>query len=65
LLAYVFRALMGVLALIGWFYALATARMSEGIENLGNFALRYEAQTLAYAFLLTASYPSLGDGPTA
>src|SRR5438105_9580567 len=65
LLAYVFRSLMSVLAFIGWFYALATGRMSEGIENLGNFALRYESQTLGYAFLVTGKYPSLGGGPTA
>jgi Domain of unknown function (DUF4389) len=65
LLAYVFRTLMSVLAFVGWFYALATGRMSEGIESLGNYALRYEAQTLAYTFLLTGKYPSLGGGPTA
>jgi hypothetical protein len=65
MLAYVFRALMGVLALIGWFYALATGRMSDGIENLGNYALRYEAQTLGYSLLLTDRYPSLSGGPSA
>ncbi len=65
LLAYVFRALIGVLALIGWFYALATGRMSEGIENLGNYAVRYESQTLAYTLLLTERYPSLSGGPAA
>ena len=56
---------MSALALIGWFYALATGRMSEGIENLGNFALRYESQTLGYTFLLTGKYPSLSGGPAA
>jgi uncharacterized protein DUF4389 len=65
LLAYVFRLLISVLAFVGWFYALATGRMSDGIENLGNYALRYEAQTVAYALLVTERYPSLGGGPTA
>jgi hypothetical protein len=65
LLAYVLRLLMNVLAFVGWFYALATGRMSEGIESLGSFALRYEAQTFAYAFLLTGKYPSLGGAPAA
>ena len=65
LLAYVFRVLIGVLAFIGWFYALATGRMSEGIENLGNFAVRYESQTLGYSLLLTDRYPSLSGGPSA
>jgi hypothetical protein len=39
--------------------------MSDGIEGLGNYALRYEAQTVAYALLVTERYPSLGGGPTA
>jgi ABC-type dipeptide/oligopeptide/nickel transport system permease component len=65
LLAYVFRLLMSVLAFVGWFHALATGRMSDGIENLGNYALGYEAQTVAYALLVTERYPSLGGGPTA
>src|SRR5207248_2439390 len=65
LLAYVFRTLMSVLALVGWFYALVTGRMSPGIETLGNYALRYEAQTLGYTMLLTGRYPSLGGAPAA
>src|SRR6266545_4482593 len=65
LLAYVLRLLMNVLAFVGWFYALFTGRMSEGIESLGAYALRYEAQTFGYAFLLTGNYPSLGGAPTA
>ena len=65
ILAYVLRLLMNVLAFVGWFYALFTGKMSEGIESLGTYALRYEAQTLAYAFLVTSKYPSLGGAPTA
>lgn len=65
IVAYALRLLMNVLAFVGWFYALFTGRMSEGIEDLGTFALRYEAQTFAYAFLVTSRYPSLSGGPTA
>ena len=65
ILAYVLRLLINVLAFVGWFYALFTGRMSEGIEGIGTYALRYEAQTLAYAFLVTNEYPSLGGAPTA
>src|SRR5215211_2382524 len=65
LLAYVLRMLISVLAFVGWFYALATGRMSEGIEGLGLFALRFEAQTLGYALLITGKYPSLGGAPAA
>jgi Domain of unknown function (DUF4389) len=65
ILAYVLRILMNVLGFVGWFYALATGRMSDGIEGLGTYALRYEAQTLAYAFLVTNRYPSLSGAPSA
>lgn len=65
ILAYVLRLLMNVLAFVGWFYALFTGKMSEGIESLGTYALRYEAQTFGYAFLLTSKYPSLGGAPAA
>ena len=46
-----------VLAVLGWFYALATGRMPEGLRNLGAACLRYSAQTYAYFLLLTDRYP--------
>jgi Domain of unknown function (DUF4389) len=46
-----------VIAFLGWWYALVTARMPEGMRNLGVACLRYSAQTYAYAFLLTSRYP--------
>ena len=42
--------------------ALALGRMPEGLRNLGAYCLRYSAQTYAYAYLLTDSYPY--SGPT-
>ncbi len=53
-------ALGGVAFLVGflgWWYALATARMPEGLRNLGVVCLRYSAQTYAYVFLVTGRYP--------
>ncbi len=53
-------ALVGVsvvVGLLGWWYALASARMSEGMRNLGASCLRYNAQTYAYLALLTDRYP--------
>ena len=48
-------------AILGWFASLFTGRMPRGLRNLGAFALRYEAQTGAYAFLLpTDRYPYAG-----
>jgi len=45
------------IALLAWWYALVTARMPEGMRNLGAACLRYSAQTSAYALLLTDRYP--------
>jgi hypothetical protein len=53
-------ALSGVLfiiALLGWWYTLVTGHMAEGLRNLGAACLRYEAQTYAYAMLVTDRYP--------
>jgi ABC-type multidrug transport system fused ATPase/permease subunit len=65
LLTWVFRSLNNVLALVSWFYALATGRVSEGIRNLGAYCLRYETQTYCYLFLVTPRYPTLSGAPTA
>jgi uncharacterized protein DUF4389 len=46
-----------VVGLFGWFVALATGRMPEGLRNLGAFAQRYSGQTNAYFLLLTDRYP--------
>ncbi len=46
-----------VIAFLGWFAALVTGRMPIGLRNLGAVAVRYLAQTNAYAFVLTDRYP--------
>lgn len=53
-------ALQGVLlvvAFLGWWYALVTGRMPEGLRNLGASCLRYSGQASAYFSLLTDRYP--------
>jgi hypothetical protein len=45
---------------LGWFASLATARMPQGLRNLGAYGLRYSAQTNGYALLLTDRYPFSG-----
>jgi Domain of unknown function (DUF4389) len=49
-------------AFFGWFVGLFLGRMPKGLRNLGAYVLRYNAQTHAYLFLLTDSYPY--SGPT-
>ncbi len=65
LLTYVFRLVNQIVALLGWFYALATGRMNEGMRNISAWLLRYETQTWGYVLLLTGRYPSLAGAPTA
>jgi Domain of unknown function (DUF4389) len=57
LLASAFTLAVYLVAVLGWFAALATGRMPEGIRNLGAVSLRYTGQTNAYLFLLTDRYP--------
>jgi hypothetical protein len=63
-LSAVFRSVNGIIALLGWFYALATGRMNGGMRDLSAWLLRYEVQTYAYVLLLTGRYPSLAGAPT-
>ncbi len=50
--------LIGVVALLGWFVALAQARLPRGLRDAIAYALSYSAQLDAYLFLLTDRYPN-------
>jgi hypothetical protein len=52
-----YTAVVWLVALLGWWAALFTGRMPEGLRNLGAVSLRYTAQVNAYLFLLTDRYP--------
>jgi hypothetical protein len=60
ILASIFSSLLGAIAILGWFAALATGRMPVGLRNAGAFALRYTAQTSAYVLLVSPAYPYSG-----
>jgi hypothetical protein len=64
ILTYVFRTVNNVVAVLGWFYSLATGRMHQGMRDISLWMLRYEVQTYAYVMLLTSRYPSLENAPT-
>lgn len=58
--AIVATALTGALVavgVLGWFAALATGRMPEGLRNLGAVAVRYLAQANAYWLIVLDDYP--------
>ena len=56
-----------LVGLLGWWAALFTGRMPEGLRNLGAVSLRYSAQASAYLFLVTERYayaaPAVCDRP--
>ena len=56
-LASAYAGVVLVVAVLGWFTALALGRMPAGLRDLGAAALRYQGQVNAYLFLLTARYP--------
>lgn len=64
LLAYVFRIVNTLVAILGWFYCLAMGRMHQGMRDLSAWMFAYELQTYAYLFLLTGRYPSFAGAPT-
>ena len=63
-------SLLAVGGFFGWFVALFTGRMPEGLRDAGAYSLRYSAQTYGYALILTDRYPHAspglepGEGPT-
>ena len=59
ILNWVFGQVVQIVALLGWFVALALGRLPRGMENLGLYCLRYQAQTWGYLLILTERYPSL------
>jgi hypothetical protein len=54
--------LLLVAGFLGWFVALFTARMPEGLRNAGAYALRYAGQAYGYLLLLTDRYPHASPG---
>jgi hypothetical protein len=70
--AFIVAAALGTVqqisAILGWFAALFTGRMPEGLRNLIAYTLRYQGQLHGFALLLTPVYPYSGParpGPLA
>jgi hypothetical protein len=49
-----------VAAVLGWFAALATGRMPQGLRDLAAWSIRYTGQADAYLFFVTERYPYSG-----
>jgi hypothetical protein len=61
----VLQYVIQIIGFLGWFVCLALGRMPQGMRDLSAYCLRFQAQTYAYAVVLTDRYPSLSSGPTA
>jgi hypothetical protein len=59
ILNWVFGQVVQIVGIIAWLLALILGRTPRGLENLGLYCLRYQAQTWGYLLILTDRYPSL------
>jgi Domain of unknown function (DUF4389) len=59
ILNWVFGQVVQIVGLLAWLVALVLGRTPRGMENLGLYCLRYQAQTWGYLLVLTDRYPSL------
>jgi hypothetical protein len=50
--------LLDVVAILGWFAALARGRMPKGLRDAGAYSIGYSAQAAAYLLLVTDRYPN-------
>jgi hypothetical protein len=57
-LNWVLSQVLLVIALLSWFIAIVMGRIPRGMEQIGLYCLRYQAQTLAYLLIVTDRYPS-------
>ena len=59
ILNWVFSQVLQIVGILTWLVALVLGRTPRGMENLGLYCLRYQAQTWGYLLILTDRYPSL------
>jgi hypothetical protein len=58
---YAMSIVIGVVGLISWFAIVFTGRQPESLQNALSFALSYTTRADALIFLITETYPALGD----
>jgi hypothetical protein len=59
ILNWVFGQVLQIVGILAWLVAIVLGRTPRGMENLGLYCLRYQAQTWGYLLILTDRYPSL------
>jgi hypothetical protein len=63
ILAYVWRELAQIVAVIQWFIIVFTGKRNEGLWNLQQSWLGYHSRVLGYISLLFDQYPAFGTDP--
>jgi hypothetical protein len=58
---YALSIVISVVALLSWFAIVFTGRQPEGLQNALTFALSYTTRADGLIFLITETYPTLGD----
>ena len=58
-LSYIFNYLGQIVAFIMWIVGVIMGRVPRGLRDFAAYLLRYQTQTWAYLYLLTARYPAL------
>jgi hypothetical protein len=61
IIAYVFQLIAEVGAFCAWFVILFTGKMPDGLQNLVDMGIRYMTQAYAYYWLLTETWPPMGE----
>jgi hypothetical protein len=57
-IAYVLSIVLGVVAFVAWFVVVIMGRLPRGLHDVLAFCISYQCRAMAYAFLLTESFPS-------
>jgi len=65
LIRYALGIVMAFVAFLSWFAIVFTGRQPASLQNALNFALSYTVRADALIFLITETYPPLGDGGVA
>jgi hypothetical protein len=61
IIRYAMAIVISAVALISWFAIVFTGRQSPGLQNALSFALSYTTRADGLIYLITETYPSLGD----
>lgn len=64
IIRYAMAIVVGAVALLSWFAIVFTGRQPAGLQNALNFALSYTTRADGLIYLITETYPPLGDDGT-